>query len=502
MMSTYDADVVIIGSGFGGSICANRLALAGLKVVVLERGPWRDSLPVRSMGIEKRAPFPYGLKAITHLLRTVHLGRRSLTLNKFGSFEVFSYRGLGVLVGSSVGGGSHCWAGMLTAPQDPAYWKDRHPNLNPGDIEKYYGKVLTDMEAVPLTQKHWLPQSIWTHLASFPNGKCLPADPQPPIATKFPYSQSEVGQVTEGAGGVKRQMCAFDGDTFLGSRGGAKASVDFIYLAPVLNKGVTVRDMCEVTKIIRDSAAGPEEYNVHFSNLRDGHKELVRAKRVILAAGTMNTLRLLFACSLRPGGLNSMPSLGRPFGGNGDLFGAWFKDSAQPSTFQATPILGRFKVDGQEIPYVGLGGMPGVDTLPLPFFIKGKLGKTVPFIGMGADTGKGSVRFEKGRLEVDYDQKQQPIFAQIRDAIGALGAQSGLKTWAIKKPITIHAWGGACLGPSPDRGVVDHNGEVYGNPGLFVADASALPAAAGTPPSLTIAAWAHYVADSLARRAT
>ena len=44
-------DVVIIGSGFGGSISANRLALAGLKVLVLERGPWRDSLPVRAMGI-------------------------------------------------------------------------------------------------------------------------------------------------------------------------------------------------------------------------------------------------------------------------------------------------------------------------------------------------------------------------------------------------------------------------------------------------------------------
>jgi len=150
---------------------------------------------------------------------------------------------------------------------------------------------------------------------------------------------------------------------------------------------------------------------------------------------------------------------------------------------------------------VGMGGMPGIDTLPLPFFAKKKLGKTVPLIGMGADTGKASARFENGAVLVDYDPKQQPIFEEIRDVIRALGAQSALKTWAIKKPITIHAWGGACLGPSPDRGVVDHNGEVYGNPGLFVADAAALPAAAGTPPSLTIAAWAHHVADGLAQRA-
>ena len=500
-MAIQDVDVVVIGSGFGGSISANRLALAGLNVLVLERGPWRDSLPVRSMGIAIRAPFPYGTKAVTHLLRTIHLGRRSLTLNKTGMYELFSYPGLGVLNVSAVGGGSHGWAGMLTTPHDPAYWRERHPDLNRGEVEKYYDKVLADMEAVPLTQQQRLPQSIWTHLASFPNGRCLPADPQPPIATKFPYSQSEVGQVTERSGGVKRQTCAFDGDSFLGSRGGAKASVDFIYLAPVLNKGVTVRDMCEVTKIVRDSTAGPTEYAVHFSSLRGGRKEVVRTKRVILAAGTMNTLRLLFASSLEPGGLNPMPSLGRTFGGNGDLFGAWFKDSAQPSMFEATPILGRFKVDGRDTPFVGMGGMPGIDTLPLLPWKKRKLGKTVPLIGMGADTGNASARYENGAVLVDYDPQQQPVFEEIRDAIRALGAQSGLKTWAIKKPITIHAWGGACLGPSPDRGVVDHNGEVYGNPGLFIADASALPAAAGTPPSLTIAAWAHHVADRLAQRA-
>jgi cholesterol oxidase len=500
-MSTYEADAVVIGSGFGGSISANRLASAGLKVLVLERGPWRDSLPVRSMGIANRAPFPYGMKGVTHLLRTVHFGRRNLTLNKSGMYEIFRYPGLDVFAVSAVGGGSHGWFGMLVPPQDPAYWKDRHPNLTPSDIEKYYEKILADMGAVRISRDLLLPHSIWKELLTSPGSRCLAADPQPYMAVRVPYSKSEIGQVTGGDGGVKRQTSAFDGDGFLGSRGGAKASVDFIYLAPVLNKGVTVRDMCEVTRLVPDSAAGTTGYAVHFSSLRGGQKEVVRTKRIVLAAGTMNTLKLLFAGSSQPAGLSPMPSLGRTFGGNGDFIGAWFKESAQPAMFESAPVLGRFKVDGQDIPFLGMWAMAGINTLPLLPGWKKKLAKTVPLIGMGADTGAASARFENGRVVVDYDPNQQPIFEKIRGSFRVLGEQSGLKTWAIKKPVTVHAWGGACVGPSSDHGVVDHNGEVYGNPGLFITDASALPAAVGTPPSLAIAAWAHHVADGLAHRA-
>ena len=500
-MSARDVDVVVIGSGFGGSISANRLALAGLKVLVLERGPWRDSLPVRSVGIGRRAPFPYGLKSVTYLLRTVHFRRWGVTLNKSGMYEVFSYPGLGVLVVSGVGGGSHGWGGVLVEPQDPAYWQGRHPDLNHADVEKYYNKILTDMGGVRLSNQHWLRHSVWTQLPVSPGARCLPADPQPYLAIKLPYSESEVGQVAEGEGGVKRQTCNFDGDGFLGSRGGAKASVDFIYLAPVLNKGVIVRDMCEVAKVLPDLSGSATGYSVHFRDLRERKLEVVLAKRVILAAGTMNTLKLLFASSVEPRGLNPMPSLGRTFGGNGDLIGAWFKDFAQPPMFESIQLLGSFKLDQRDAPFIGLAGLPGVDTLPLPPFVKRKLGKTVPLLGMGVDTGKASVRYQEGAIVVDYDPKQQPIFEEIREVIRALGVQSSLKTWAIKKPITIHPWGGACLGANANCGVVDHAGEVYGNPGLFVADGSALPAAVGTPPSLAIAAWAHHVADCLAKEA-
>ena len=62
----------------------------------------------------------------------------------------------------------------------------------------------------------------------------------------------------EKGAGLPRRICAFDGDGFLGSREGAKSSVDFAYLAPVLNDRVTVRALCEARRVVRepDSAGG------------------------------------------------------------------------------------------------------------------------------------------------------------------------------------------------------------------------------------------------------
>jgi cholesterol oxidase len=527
-VSNSDADVVIIGSGFGGSICANRLALAGLKVLVLERGPWRDTIPVRSMGIKNRAPLPYGLKFFSHLLRTLHVSKgapseqgglldliaqaglnfkgstfanrsRHLTLNKSGLFEIFRYPRLDVLAASGVGGGSHGWAGFLVEPVNPAYWSGRHPKLDPAGVEQYYGKILEDMKAVRLTKAHAVDNTVWAQLEDI-GERCQPAEPQPCVAYKYPRAKIDVGNIEVDDNRVERQVCQFDGDCYLGSRGGARASVDFVYLAPVINKGATLLDMCEVRKIVPSSKADKPEYAVHYTDLRTKATKVGRARTAILAAGTMNTLRLLFESCGQPNGLQAMPSLGKTFGGNGDFIGLWQKGSAEPDMFKTTSVLGRFVADRRPSPFLALIGYAGVDTVPLPPRLKKLIGKTVLALGMGPDSGSASARFIDGYVEVDYQPEREGIFDEIRTAFAALQEDSGKPVLPFNKPITVHQWGGACVGPDPSRGVVDHNGEVYGNPGLFVADGAALPAAPGTPPALTISAWAHHVADRMIQR--
>jgi cholesterol oxidase len=450
------------------------------------------------MGIERRSPFPYGSKAITHMLHSLHHGRFDLKLNKAGMFELFSFAGLYAMAASGVGGGSMAYGGLLEPPLNADLWKQRHPQLDPQSIERHYDKVIADMGGERLTRQHALPQSIWTHLPENAARQCRPAQQQPHIGLLMPTSATEAGQMFTSPTGIQRQFCAFDGDSFMGSRGGAKASVDFIYLAPVLNKGATVRDLCQVTRIQPARPVDGGGYLVHFRDLSSKQDVMVHAPKVVMAAGTMNTLKLLFASSGGAAGLNAMPSLGKTFGANGDLMAIWQRPESAHSSLISTPYHGEFKVNGCHASSYGMGGFPGVDHLPIPQFIKRMLEKVFLIFGMGQDSGNGSVEYISEHLRVNYNQHDEPIYKELLGALDTVTAEHGGKIRTMPKPFTVHQWGGGGVGADPQRGVIDHRGEVYGNLGLFVADGAALPAATGGPPSVSIAAWAHHVADGIA----
>ena len=156
----------------------------------------------------------------------------------------------------------------------------------------------------------------------------------------------------------------------------------------------------------------------------------------MLAAGNLNTQRLLFASVGGPTGLQPMPSLGRCFGANGDLMGFWFREKVSPSMFDSGAVLGQFEVDGEASPSLVLAGLPGVDTLPMPAFLKRKLADTVMLLGMDPDSGGGAVSYRRGRLRVRYDHREEPAYGRIRQAFHALEEdERGSSTWSLTTPL-------------------------------------------------------------------
>jgi cholesterol oxidase len=508
-MANRDAPlVIVIGSGFGGAVVAARLAEAGVPVTLLERGPWRDSVPVRSMGIARRTPFPQGRAAFTGLLRTLRsalLPRGGVTFNRRGLFEIHVGRGLAVVCSSSVGGGSHVYSGLNVRPPNPNYWDGIADGLSASTMEACYAKVLERLDSRAPLADDQLPNTLEERFREHPALATAGVDYELAMGFLFAETPGQPGKITN-ADGIERYAARPGEDGNLGSPGGGKTSLDFAYLARSLGRGLTVHDLHEATRITCEGDGSAPTYRVDAINHHDQSRCTFTAPIVVIAAGTLNTLRLLLA-SRAAGSLPGMPQLGRRFGGNGDFFGYWNLRDETRDLSVGMPARGMLRLrdpaplgPDQAWPLVAEGCLPSPRALPFGRWVARKLRQGTFVAGMGEDAQDGTVTYRRGRVKIDYRPEHSGIFARVKRAFAVLGDVTGRRIYYFQTPITVHPTGGACIGASAADSVVDACGEVHDHPGLYVADAAALPKPVGGPPSLTIAAWAEHVAARLLDR--
>jgi cholesterol oxidase len=128
---------------------------------------------------------------------------------------------------------------------------------------------------------------------------------------------------------------------------------------------------------------------------------------------------------------------------------------------------------------------------------------SLPLLGMGRDVPDGVMRLRRGNLDVDWTTVTSAhFFGRMRDDMRRVADDLGARfednpLWGDRRVVTVHPLGGAPMGRHPGEAVCNAHGEVFGFPGLFVLDGSAMPGPVGANPSLTIAALADRACDHL-----
>jgi cholesterol oxidase len=518
MRDALDYDVLIVGSGFGGSVAALRLSEKGYRVAVLEQG--------RRISKED-------MQAASHSLQRLFWAP---SLGWKGFFTQSFFRHINIVGGVGVGGGSLVYAAVLLEPasgffQDPA-WSDLGVDWQQ-ELMPHYQEAARMLGRQPAPQLHTMDEWLRRTAGRMGAGNTYDRAPlgiffgEPGVACPDPYFEGR---------GPQRAGCQQCGECLSGCPHNAKNSLDLNYLYLAEQLGAQILTERKVT-LIRPLPDGGYALEMVDPLDRKHKYPPLRADKVVLAAGVLGTLNLLLRCRDRARTLARLSaSLGQVVRTNSEAVVGILSPDPEIDLSQGPTISSHFYPDART--HITQNRFPAGFT-----FMKWYSGplvdgdrplrrslKTLAAIlrhpvrssaswrarnwhkrtsaltvmqhvdsRLSFSLGRGPFSlFRTGLQSRQANGQGAPVYIpQANRAARTFAEEAGgiplntLLESLLNMGTTAHILGGCPIGKDAASAVIDVRHEVFGYPGLYVVDGSAIPANVGVNPSLTITALAE-----------
>ncbi len=511
-------EAIVIGSGFGGSVAARRLAEKGYRVLVLEKG-------------RRFSPHDFARSTwqVSRLFWLPELGLR-------GPFHMRFFRHLTALSGVGVGGGSLVYGATLPRPKPEFFEQGSWAGLRPWarELEPHYRQA-ERMLGVRRNRHLGTADRLLGELAR-ELGREAAFGP-----TRVGIYEGAAGEPVSdpyfGGAGPPRRGCVQCGGCFLGCRFGAKNTLETNYLYFAQRRGVQILSDTEV-RVLRVAARGGYAIEAR-RRLGPLRTETLRfeADRVFVAGGVFGSVDLLLRMQADPAALGALsPRLGAEVRTNAEALIAVTATDPHVDMSEGIAIGSELRLGphshAEPCRYPHGSGLYRLMVLPHApgRTLRERLGQLarrfardpmrymraalVPdfsrasLILLYMRTTEGTLRLRLGPTplhplagglctEIDDGEPPRAFFEEATEIAERLAARVGGVTQTLAPellfgtPSTAHILGGAVIGADREQGVIDPQHEVYGYPGLYVVDGAAVSANPGVNPALTITALAE-----------